>query len=448
MTKSPCVGDRIRAQRLKMGMTQQDLAGDTFTKSFISQIEKNHARPSLRSLQIIASRLGKPVGYFLGEEQPSPTTDPDKIDHLSMLAARLKQEGKLLDSINYYKEALSLTDEDDHLRRGRLYFWQGEAYRALKQTEDAIQMLEAARMELEGEDDQETLSYIHNGLGDLLLGMGKTDLSILSFERGLDISHNHPELPPNIHTTTLTNLGIALAKGQQYERAEHQLLLALENSEAERTYYRYGDICMALGYIYFHQQALEKAYGFTKRAKHFYIAIQDQDLEVQCQINLGAIEGARGNFPGAEKHLIEAAEGAQTLGLPSHQIHALEKLAEMYIDWATAQPEKLAEKLEKAEEVLKKAAMLQTDATGQGAINQLLGEVFFKKQQLDEAMQALTKAVELIELEPNHGPRLAEIYSRLGEICQLQGDTKQATEFLQRSVNLFREMQSRTGPMQ
>ncbi|NMB24230.1 MAG: helix-turn-helix transcriptional regulator [Firmicutes bacterium] len=443
MTKSPCVGERIRAQRLKMGMTQQDLAGDTFTKSFISQIEKNHARPSLRSLQIIASRLGKPIGYFLGEEY-TPTTDPDKVDHLSMLAARLKQEGKLQDAINYYKEALALADQDDHLRRGRLYFWQGEAYRDLEQREEAIQMLEAARQELESEGEWEVLSYTYNGLGDLLLGLGKTDLAIPSFERALDIIQNHPELPPNIHTTTLTNLGIALAKGRQYERAEHQLLIALERSEADRTYYRYGDICMALGYIYFHQQVLRDAYGFTNRARHFYIAIQDEDLEIQCQINQGAIEGARGNFPRAELHLLEAAERAQALGQPQHQAHALEKLAEVYIEWAVKQPEKL----EDAEEVLKKAAMLQTDTAGHGAINQLLGEVLFRKNRLHEAIEALTKAAGLIEGEPDHQSRLADIYSRLGEICQLQGDSKQATEFLQRSVNLFREMQSRTGPMQ
>ena len=54
------------ALRLKMGMTQQDLAGTDFTKSFISQIEKNHAvhlqEPAGRT-----DRLGKPISYFLDD---------------------------------------------------------------------------------------------------------------------------------------------------------------------------------------------------------------------------------------------------------------------------------------------------------------------------------------------------------------------------------------------
>ncbi len=54
-------------------MTQADLAGEEFTKSFISQIEKNQARPSLKSLQIFAQRLNRPVSYFLDD---GPDTSP------------------------------------------------------------------------------------------------------------------------------------------------------------------------------------------------------------------------------------------------------------------------------------------------------------------------------------------------------------------------------------
>ena len=64
---------KIRALRLKMGMTQQDLAGTDFTKSFISQIEKNHARPSLKSLQIIADRLGKTLSAIFSMRTMLPT---------------------------------------------------------------------------------------------------------------------------------------------------------------------------------------------------------------------------------------------------------------------------------------------------------------------------------------------------------------------------------------
>ena len=440
MTELPCVGQKIRARRLKMGMTQQDLAGDTFTKSFISQLEKSHARPSLRSLQIIAARLGKPVGYFLGEEYAHHPADPDKVDHLTLLASRIEQEGKLSDAVNYYKEALSLTDKDDYQRRGRLCFQLGKAYRELGQPSDAMRMLELASAELERAGDWELLSYTHNGLGDLLLGLEQVEPAILSFEKALDATQRHPELLPGLHTTTLTNLGIAFARAQQYEKAEHNLLLALKGSGSNQTYYKYGDICMALGYIYFHQQALEDANRFTTRAWHFYVAIENENLQVQCQINQGSIERALGNFAVAEKQLLQAAEKARTLGQPFHEAHALEELAEVYLDW---QPTVIQE-LDKAETVLEKAFRLYTDARRQAAVKQLLGEVFYHKQRLDKAVEALTEAAELLEGVDDKS-RLAEVYSRLGELCQLQGDNDQATKFLQRSVNIFREMQLKTN---
>ena len=59
------VGPRIRARREQLGLTQQELGGAVGrTKSFISQIEKGHAMPSLKTLVKIAEVLGEPVGYF------------------------------------------------------------------------------------------------------------------------------------------------------------------------------------------------------------------------------------------------------------------------------------------------------------------------------------------------------------------------------------------------
>src|ERR687888_412025 len=62
------LGARVRAARLERGLSQAQLAGDELTKGFISQLESGAVRPSIRSLQIIAGRLGKSLDYFLGDE--------------------------------------------------------------------------------------------------------------------------------------------------------------------------------------------------------------------------------------------------------------------------------------------------------------------------------------------------------------------------------------------
>ena len=58
----------MREARRERGMSQAQLAGEELTKGFISQVESGLVRPSVRSLQILAARLGKSLDYFLGDE--------------------------------------------------------------------------------------------------------------------------------------------------------------------------------------------------------------------------------------------------------------------------------------------------------------------------------------------------------------------------------------------
>ncbi len=51
-------------------MTQQDLAGDDYSKSYISAIEQGKTRPSLEALQRISSRLEVPAGTLLDPDAP------------------------------------------------------------------------------------------------------------------------------------------------------------------------------------------------------------------------------------------------------------------------------------------------------------------------------------------------------------------------------------------
>ena len=52
------IGGRIRAARLAAGLTQQELAGDRYTKAYVSALELGHAKPSMAALDYLAPRLG------------------------------------------------------------------------------------------------------------------------------------------------------------------------------------------------------------------------------------------------------------------------------------------------------------------------------------------------------------------------------------------------------
>lgn len=52
-------------------MTQQQLAGDRYTKAYVSALETGIARPSMVALSFLSERLGLPPSHFLDEQTPA-----------------------------------------------------------------------------------------------------------------------------------------------------------------------------------------------------------------------------------------------------------------------------------------------------------------------------------------------------------------------------------------
>lgn len=64
------IGARIREARLRVGLTQQALAGERYTKAYISALETGIARPSMVALSFLSERLHLPPSHFLDAKSP------------------------------------------------------------------------------------------------------------------------------------------------------------------------------------------------------------------------------------------------------------------------------------------------------------------------------------------------------------------------------------------
>src|SRR6266550_8729172 len=58
------LGERLRQLRVAASLTQSELAGDRFSKEYVSQIERGKTRPTAETLSWIAERLGVEVSYL------------------------------------------------------------------------------------------------------------------------------------------------------------------------------------------------------------------------------------------------------------------------------------------------------------------------------------------------------------------------------------------------
>jgi tetratricopeptide (TPR) repeat protein len=59
------IGARIRRARLAAGLTQQQLAGERYTKAYISALENGLAKPSMAALNFLSPRLGTTASALL-----------------------------------------------------------------------------------------------------------------------------------------------------------------------------------------------------------------------------------------------------------------------------------------------------------------------------------------------------------------------------------------------
>lgn len=61
------LGKKLRQARIEAGLSQKQLCGEEITRNMLSLIENGSAKPSMKTLQYLAGRLGKSVSFFLEE---------------------------------------------------------------------------------------------------------------------------------------------------------------------------------------------------------------------------------------------------------------------------------------------------------------------------------------------------------------------------------------------
>src|SRR5438105_12025230 len=95
------LGERLRQLRAAAGMTQTDLAGDRFSKEYVSQIERGKTRPTPETIVWLAARLGVDSGFLAN----GVATDVrDRAESALARAEALVEAGEAQESLGVYEE--------------------------------------------------------------------------------------------------------------------------------------------------------------------------------------------------------------------------------------------------------------------------------------------------------------------------------------------------------
>ena len=400
LTPAQRLGVRLRQARLRLNMTQSEVASTHFSVSYISAVERGQIRPSLGALEVLSDRLQVPLEDLLGTAPlpgaasgaPQQVADrrQEEAESRFSQAQALSYQRKYQASIDMLRQItpshLSQTSALD-LRRLLAYNYieLGMGEEARREALDGITAAERA-------GDEESRARLRNELGGAYLLTRKNQLALEQFKLAHDVIEQGIARDPMFKLNVLYNLGAVNSLLGHNDDAIGYLRQAVELSEDVNHPERLGDILWSLSATY-------QGQGDAARAK------------------LYALRG------------IAAYEQAANEALTARAYTRLGR--------ATAQ----ANQIEDALTFLQKAEALSErhgDLRGQAEAHRSLAAVYISQGELGEAASAVRQALDLAE-RVGDAILTAETYLTMANLQEAQGATDQATNSYETAISMLKE---------
>jgi len=270
------VGERLREARLARGLTQEQLARGLATKGFISQVERNHATPSLSKLRVFAERLGQPLSYFVPDRPAPPLT---LLRKAAQLAVRAEEPAQALAILTEAAGLPATANERADLQRIR-----GVALSELRQNQEALSTLQGAAATAPM-DDAELNAAIYVEIGTVLQIEEQFNAAIEANRRALDWLDRCRHADPELRARVLTNLGSNSFRLGQHAEALAFFVRALDAAL---------DAHMALGVAARAVGELDRALEHCNRALELHSRIRHERAANRILNNMGDVHYAAG----------------------------------------------------------------------------------------------------------------------------------------------------------
>jgi tetratricopeptide (TPR) repeat protein len=278
------LGERVRAARHDAGLSQAQLAGGELTKGFISQIESGLVRPSIRSLQHIASTLGRPLDYFIADE-PLAAAKRVTFHRLAAEAAaeRLDWEAAHEAAEAGLRVAVDPAERATFLRLlASAALYQGRREEAFDRVTEGLALLDVAKQPV----DVARLLYVRG----LAYGeAGQLVASTEAFETVRDIVERHEIIDPRLRAR------VSVALGTVYRRLGRTTKAIASYESALATATRADELKLAaqgfMGIAVAHYDAgdLDAAITSYERALQLFERISDTSFELHVSQSLASI---------------------------------------------------------------------------------------------------------------------------------------------------------------
>jgi tetratricopeptide (TPR) repeat protein len=427
------LGERLRQLRVAAGLTQSDLAGERFSKEYVSQIERGKTRPTAETIEWLASRLGVDAGFL---------ANGVSTDQRGRVETRLAQAEALLEN-EQNEEALGVYDDvrTSVAATGlpeldvRALTGEAKARARLGDVRAAIELLTRARDLSEGQafSDVERAEVLYL-LGKCRYLASSTTTAIGLLNEALALAERSGLPCDGLRSDILHWRSRCYRRQRDYEAAREDVQIALELAEGISDRRTIADLNFQASLLAERDGHWVLARTYAERAKAQYEEISDRTNVGKLLNNLGGLNFLLGKPEDAVRHLKDAFATALEVGNDSDAAHAVSSLAQVHLRTGDV---RLAEEQARHALRLLDSRIDQLDEIGNAQL--VLGRSLLEQARLDEAAEAFAQAEASFNQLSSASHRAAAWVAQ-GDLAARRGDDRSAARLYRQAAEALQDV--------
>jgi len=427
------LGERLRQLRVAASMTQTDLAGDRFSKEYVSQIERGKTRPTRETIDWLAQRLGVDAGFLANGVSADERGRVDAALARAEALLEARRHDEALEEFESIRSAVLATGMQELESRALA----GEATVRMRRGEvrEAIAMLERARALSEGDSfsDVERADVLFR-LGVARYKLNSIQTAIGLFDESLKLAERSEIPSDHLRSNVLAWRSRCYRRRRDLEAAREDVERALELAEGLNDKRTAADIYFQASIIADREGHWVLARSYAERAKAAYDELSDRGNLGRLLNNLGGINFLLGHPEEAVDLLKDAVRIALEVGNDVEAAHAVNGIAQVHLRTG---------EIKRAEEGARYALELlgdRVDEIGEiGNAQLVLGRALLEQDRLDEAEDAF-QAGERAYDQLSSGSHRASAWVAQGDLAARRGDDRAAARLYRQAADALQDV--------